>query len=915
MNSNSKSKSKSNPNPEPIYLKNYSAPDYLIPRVDLCFELDDNKTLVHARLKIIKNPKKKNQKINPPLILNGQNLKLQKISLNGKKLSKGKDGSAYQISDDKLIIELKESKKSKDFFIVETLVEIDPPSNKTLEGLYKSGTIFCTQNEPEGMRKITYFIDRPDIMSRFTTMIIADKDKYPLLLSNGNEVAKGDLEGGRHYVTWKDPFPKPCYLFALVAGDLGVIKDRYITRSNKNIDLRIYCDKGNESRCHSAMIALKHAMEWDENVFGLEYDLDIYMIVAVDSFNMGAMENKGLNIFNSKYVLANQETATDNEFKAIEAVIGHEYFHNWTGNRVTCRDWFQLTLKEGLTVFRDQEFSSTLNSRSVERIGNVTRLRLSQFPEDAGPMSHPIRPSSYIEINNFYTSTVYNKGSEVIRMIATLIGMDNFRKGITKYFETFDGQAVTTEDFIFAMEKASNFDLSQFKRWYSRAGTPHVTVNYQYDPKKQTFTLKTKQQTNGDDIKEPLLIPLSFALIASDGKELSAHSKVLHLNSAENTFTFKNIKSKPIPSINRNFSAPIKLTVPYSTEDLIFIMANDSDDFNRFEAMQSLTIKIIKDLMEEKKANTSPKLHQGYVDAFGKLLDDDHLDNTFKAMILTLPNISIIANDFNIIDYHAIHETREFIKRELSKKYYQKFYKLYHHLNDELANKKDIEILDQHSASLRALKNVSLNYLMVNALHNSQPNSQDNTQENTHESSQEIIDLCSKQFFHANNMTDRLYAMMELADVDREIRFSSFSFFYDRFKDDQLTLLKWFMVQANSKLPDTTERIKLLMKNPKFDILVPNIVRSLILVWANNHIIFHNKDHSLAEENYKFLTDLVLKIDKDNPSMAAALVSIFNNYKRLDQNRQELIAGQLKRLIGSNLSKNTYEIVYKNLNN
>ncbi|MBF0297114.1 MAG: aminopeptidase N [Oligoflexia bacterium] len=879
-------------NPQSIYLKDYKPPEYLIPKVDLCFELDENKTLVHARLKIVKNNKN-----NRPLILNGQNLKLQKISLNGKKLNESK----YKIDNEKLIIDSKNLPLNKSKFILETITEIDPSNNKTLEGLYKSGNIFCTQNEPEGMRKITYFIDRPDIMSSFTTMIIANKELYPILLSNGNQVAKGDInDGHRHYVTWKDPFPKPCYLFALVAGDLGIIKDRYISRSNKNIDLRIYCDKGNESRCYSAMEALKRAMSWDEEVFGLEYDLSIYMIVAVDSFNMGAMENKGLNIFNSKYVLADVKTATDQDFLGIESVIGHEYFHNWTGNRVTCRDWFQLTLKEGLTVFRDQEFSSDLNSRSEKRISNVKDLRTSQFAEDAGPMSHPIRPPSYIEINNFYTATVYNKGAEVIRMIATLIGMDNFKKGITKYFELFDGKAVTTEDFIFAMEKASNINLSQFKLWYERAGTPTVTIDYHYDEQKQTFTIKTKQQTKDDDKKGPLLIPLAIGLIDENGTEDKKHSKILSLNSEENSFVFKNIKSKVIPSINRGFSAPIKLNIPYSTDELIFLMANDSDAFNRFEAMQTLTIRIIKDLMSDQKNNIELKLHEGYLRAYGRLLDDQLLDNTFKSMILTVPTISIITNDLNLIDYHLIYQARQFLERELSKTYYNKFEEIYHKLNDTLKNSKDI--LNKYSASQRALKNVALHYLMIDAGLYTNPDANK-------------IKLCTKQFYDATNMTDRLYAMIELSNINTEDRFHAYQFFYDLFKEDQLTLLKWFTVQASSDLSDTTDRVKILMKDPKFNILVPNITRALISTWSNNHVTFHHKDIHQADLNYQFLTSLVLEIDKNNPMLSSAIIRVFNNYKRLEQNRRELIHLQLTKLISSTLSKNVYEIVYKNLNN
>ncbi|MGZ3733260.1 MAG: aminopeptidase N, partial [Parachlamydiaceae bacterium] len=558
----------------------------MIKKVHLCFDLEDEKTLVTSKMDFIRNPESTS---NFSLVLNGEELKLHSIKLDGRLLS----DAEYDVDEKILTIH-----NPPQAFTLQIENEINPKKNTALEGLYKSGGIFCTQNEPEGFRRITYFLDRSDVMAKYTTKIMADQKRYPILLSNGNEIGRGSLDNGRHWVEWQDPFAKPSYLFALVAGDLGLVSDTFTTMSGRKIDLRIYCDKGNEGKCAHAMQSLIKAMRWDEEVFGLEYDLDIYMIVAVDAFNMGAMENKGLNIFNTSCVLGDPSTATDANYARIETVIAHEYFHNWTGNRVTCRDWFQLTLKEGLTVFRDQEFSSDMQSRAVKRIEDVMTLRGRQFAEDAGPTAHPIKPKSYLEVNNFYTATVYNKGAEVIRMIQTLIGKEVFCRGITKYFELYDGQAVTTEDFIYAMEQVSGRNFTQFRRWYSQAGTPIVEIDSQYDANKKTLSLCVKQRcepTADNSEKEPFHFPLALGLLGKDGHDLPLQiagkrlsQSLIEIAQPEETFVFENVEELPVLSINRNFAAPIKIEMDVSKSDLLFLMAHDSDPFNRWEAGQKL---------------------------------------------------------------------------------------------------------------------------------------------------------------------------------------------------------------------------------------------------------------------------------------------------------------------------------------
>ena len=587
-----------------IYLKDYTGPTHLIPKIDLKITLSFETATVISTFTVIKN-----NSTQEPLILNGENLELLDISLNNSPLTE----SQYSLTDTHLTILLTEEKNT-----LKITTKIHPDKNLALEGIYKSDNIICSQNEPEGFRRITYFIDRPDVMSEFTTTLTGNKTTFPILLSNGNLVDKGDNSDGTHFTKWHDPFPKPAYLFAVVAGDLGKISDSFTTQSGKTIPLEIYTDKGNEERCWHAMESLKKSMKWDEDVYGLEYDLDIFMIVAVDAFNMGAMENKGLNIFNAAYILADPKTATDGDYKNIEAVVAHEYFHNWTGNRVTCRDWFQLTLKEGLTVFRDQEFSSDMNSRTVERIQNVRRLREAQFVEDAGPMAHPIRPESYDKINNFYTATVYEKGSEIIRMIHTLIGAENFRKGIDIYFENFDGQAVTTEDFLWSMSEASGYNFSEFKNWYNQAGTPHCSVTSSFDETKKTYTLTFEQscrKTPETAEKKPFHFPIKLGLLNKEGHTIQERTVVL--SETQHTETFSNISEEPLPSLLRDFSAPVTLEYPYSNDDLTFLATHDSDPFNQYEAMYRLSKNVLDSMIHTYQSGEVPEVPSSYLKAIG----------------------------------------------------------------------------------------------------------------------------------------------------------------------------------------------------------------------------------------------------------------------------------------------------------
>lgn len=876
--------------PQTILLSDYRAPAFLIETIHLTFNLHSTETKVKSVMKIIRNPDC--SLAEHDLFLNGEELKFISATIDGEKVA---DENVVASEEGLLLKNVPES------FELTIENEINPEANKALDGLYKSGSIFCTQNEPEGFRRITYYLDRPDVMAKFTTKIIAPKNEYPVLLSNGNPTGSGDLDGGLHWMEWEDPFPKPAYLYALVAGDLGLVQDSYKTMSGRTIDLRIYCDKGNESRCDHAMESLKKSMKWDEETFGLEYDLDIYMIVAVDSFNMGAMENKGLNIFNSVYVLANEETATDDNFLGIESVVGHEYFHNWTGNRITCRDWFQLTLKEGLTVYRDQEFSSDLNSRTVQRIQDVDRLRTFQFVEDAGPTAHPIKPTSYIEINNFYTATVYEKGAEVIRMVRTMLGKEGFRKGMDKYFELYDGQAVTTEDFLHAMSVANNdYDFKQFKNWYLQAGTPVVEAHWKYDNSANTLTLKLEQScppSPGQTHKMPYHFPFAVALINKEGKELplkltdssnqpQLNEGILHVTETEQTFTFEGVNEEPLVSLNRGFSAPIRLKAPYHLDDFFFMMAKDTDLFNRYEAVQRASSEIISLLLKDHRSGKEPELHGGFVEAFGKLIGDDSVEPAVKAMLLKIPSLTILAQEHNPVDYQALYEVKSFVQRTLANTYQDQLVNVY----EASATPGKYE-LDPISVGKRALRTSILGLL-------------------SYTQNEKVAGLASDHFEKATNMTEELAGLSVLSRIGGESFSRASDAFYNKWKSDTLVIQKWLMVSASSERDETFDRVQELEKDAVYDKNVPNLVRSLIGAFSRNHVQFHHT----SGRGYKYMADKILEMDKVNPQVASRLASAFKDYKRLKPEAKALMGTELNRIVEtSDLSKNVYEIVSKTL--
>ncbi|MCP4131248.1 MAG: aminopeptidase N [bacterium] len=868
-----------NGKPKTIYRKDYTPPAYKIPQIDLEFDLFDTETRITATMNIVRRNTKTKAS---PLELNGEKLKLVSLSIDGAVLA----DTDYTVSDSLLTIKTLAGAPLPENFTLVVKNTVNPHENKALEGLYKSGTIFCTQNEPEGFRKITWFIDRPDIMSSFSTKIIAGKKEFPVLLSNGNLTGSGDLKNGRHWAEWRDPFPKPCYLFALVAGDLGLVRDEFRTKSGRIIDLRIYCDKGNEEKCLHAMDSLKKSMKWDEERFDLEYDLDIYMIVAVDSFNMGAMENKGLNIFNSHYVLANQKTASDADFLGIERVIAHEYFHNWTGNRVTCRDWFQLTLKEGLTVFRDQEFSSDMQFKSVNRINDVNALVANQFIEDNSPMAHPIRPDSYMEINNFYTHTVYEKGAEVIRMIHTILGAEGFRKGMKKYFELYDGMAVTCDDFVYAMEEATGADLSKFKSWYSQTGTPVLSVSFEYNKEEKKFTINTSQTVN-----DPLHLPFTIGLLGGDGAELPLdkegnRSRLLHIMNEKDRFEFEGIEQEPVVSLNRNFTAPVKIEAPYSIEDILFLFAHDTDDFNRWDAGQGAAKYFMAELVSCLLHNKELRLEEEYLYALSAIVEDRELDFRFKAQALKFPSEIILAQDYNPICFEAIHSARAYVVNSIGTTLAEKFHRLYLSLEDSGSYS-----IDPVSIGKRDLRLTCLYYLFESG-------------------EDEFVSLCYKHFENASNMTDEIGALNILVNRETPEREKSLAVFYDKWKEEILVISKWLSVQAASSLESTLEQVIALEKDPVFDIKIPNLVRALIGAFSRNPARFHDA----SGEGYKYLAKKIIEIDKFNPSISSALAGAFKFFPKVDQVRKNMMRVQLERIMGDpDLSKNTFEIVSKTL--
>ncbi|RDE25242.1 aminopeptidase N [Motiliproteus coralliicola] len=871
-------------NPRAIHLKDYRVPPFLIDRTELHFELGEKATLVKSRLSMRRNPD--SDEGDAALQLHGDtSLVLRRLQLDGKDLSV----SDYQRDDESLTIA-----QLPDNFVLECVTLIKPQENTSLEGLYKSNGMFCTQCEAEGFRKITFYLDRPDVMSVFTTTIVANRQDYPVLLSNGNPVEQGEQEDGRHWCRWDDPFKKPAYLFALVAGKLEQVDDSFTTQSGREVALRLFVEPQNLDKCDHALASLKRSMAWDEQVYGREYDLDIFMIVAVDHFNMGAMENKGLNIFNSSCVLANPATTTDAGFQRIEGIVGHEYFHNWSGNRVTCRDWFQLSLKEGFTVFRDAEFSADMGSRTVKRIEDVSLLRTAQFAEDAGPMAHPVRPASYIEISNFYTLTVYEKGAEVVRMIHTLLGAEQFRKGSDLYFERHDGQAVTTDDFIQAMEDASGIDLGQFRRWYSQAGTPVVEVSDDYDAEQRRYRLKVRQHcpaTPESDSKQPFHIPLAVGLLDEQGNDLDLGdgqtTKILHLTEAEQEFVFEGIDSQPLPSLLRGFSAPVKLRYPYSAEQLVFLMAHDSDGFNRWDAGQRLAVDLMQGLISDYQQGRELVLDRSLVEAYTKVLSDRSLDPAMVAKLLLLPSEAYLAELAEVIDPEAIHLVREFVKRELAQALQGLLMDAYRHNRSE----GDYQ-LNADAIARRSLQNAALSYLMTLE----QPR---------------ILVLAQHQFASADNMTDQLAALSLIAHSGFESeRQQALSEFYQQWQQDPLVVNQWLSVQATSPRDDSLTQVKALMAQPLFDLTNPNRVRALIGAFCGqNAVQFHRADG----EGYRFLADQVIALDKLNPQIASRLLTPLTRWKRYDSRRQALMRAQLERIMAGELSKDSYEIVSKSL--
>ena len=870
--------------PRTVRLEDYARPDYRVEEIDLHIALDPRATRVTASLAVVADhgagPR--------PFRLDGESLPLEAVSLDGETLG----GNAFSHDDGGLVIH-----EPPERFTLTTTTRIAPADNQALEGLYMSAGKYTTQCEAEGFRRITFFPDRPDILATFRVAIEADRATCPVLLSNGNPVETAALPGGRHRAVWHDPFPKPCYLFALVAGDLGCLEDRFVTASGREVALRIWSEHGNRDKCAYAMDSLKRAMRWDERRFGLEYDLDVFNIVAVADFNMGAMENKSLNIFNAALVLASPETATDEDYEAIEAVIAHEYFHNWTGNRVTCRDWFQLSLKEGLTVYRDQEFSADMRSRAVQRIEDVRRLRARQFMEDAGPLAHPVRPSSYIEIDNFYTATVYEKGAEVIRMIERLLGRDAFREGLDLYIARHDGQAATCDDFVAAMADAGGVDLAQFKLWYEQAGTPRVTAAGVWDEASRSYRLtltQTTPPTPGQPDKKPLAIPLEAALVGPDGRDMAvslegtrAASHLLRLTRACRTFRFDDVPKRPVLSVNRGFTAPVRLAADLDDAESAFLMAHDGDPFTRWEAGQHYGTRLLLDRVEAVRAGREPARDDRFVAALGTILEDRGIDEAFAALAVTLPSEDYLAEQMETVDVVAIDAARQGLRREIAAALKGTLLEVY---RDRAGGEPYSP--DARQAGRRALKNVALAYLAAPG-------------------DEEAVGLVEAQYRTADNMTDRVMALSLLSDIDVEERRTALDDFLARFRDDALVVDKWFAVQACSRLPDTPDRVAALMGHELFTLRNPNRVRALIGAFAvRNATGFHRADGA----GYRLLADGILELDGFNPQIAAHLIDPLGRWRRFDRDRRALMTSELRRLLARDgLSRHVFEKATKSL--
>ncbi len=866
--------------PREVRLADYAPPAFLIDTVDLRFDLDEAATTVLARLTLRRNP---DAPAEAPLHLDGEALTLVRLARDGSPLG---PGDYHQVKGGLTIPDMPDS------CVLEIETRISPKNNTELSGLYVSGGNYFTQCEAQGFRRITYFPDRPDVMSRYTTTIIGS---CPVMLSNGNPGPVIDLGDGRRSVTWTDPHPKPCYLFALVAGDLVSVSDSFTTRSGRTVALGIYVRRGDEDRCAHAMHSLKTSMKWDEDVFGLEYDLDVFNIAAVSDFNMGAMENKGLNVFNTKYVLARPETATDADYEGIETVIAHEYFHNWTGNRVTCRDWFQLSLKEGLTVYRDQEFTADQGSRAVKRIGDVRALRAAQFREDAGPLAHPVQPASYLAIDNFYTSTIYNKGAEVIRMMATIIGRPAFRRGMDLYFARHDNHAVTIDDFVSAMQDASGVDLESFKLWYHQAGTPEVSIEDAYDPETKRYSLTVRQATRptpGQPDKYPLVIPVAMGLLDGNGQELATRldgepeavegTRVLLATQAENHFEFVDVASPPVPSLLRAFSAPVKLS-GLTPDRLRFLAAHDTDPYVRWESGQQFAAAVLLDMVAAIRAGNEPVVDPALIEAASSTLG---LEPAFAAEALTLPGEATLADRMDVVDADAIHTARDMARAAIGQALRGRLREMY----DRLADTGGYSI-DGPAIGRRSLRNACLSYLVAAG-------------------DASAVKLAKAQFDAGQNMTDVLAALSILAGVDCAERTDALAAFYRAWHDDALVLDKWFAIQAVSPLPDTVRAVEALKSHPDFDLRNPNRIRALLSSFAGNQVRFHDASGA----GYRVYADTIIQLDPANPQVAARMISPLGQWRRFDQQRQRLMKDELKRILElPGLSRNTFEMASKSI--
>jgi aminopeptidase N len=872
----------------PVRLEDYRPPDWLVETVQLDVSLNPTAARVRARLRLKPNPE---AAAPAPVVLDGDAINLVALSIDGEPLALDR----YAATPERLTIRQPPHRP----FVLSIETAVDPSANTQLLGLYRSGKTYCTQCEAEGFRRITYFPDRPDVMAVYTTRIEADKAEAPVLLANGNLTASGDLAQGRHFAVWHDPFPKPSYLFALVGGNLACVEDRFVTMSGREVALRIYVEPGKESRCAYAMDSLKRAMRWDEEAFGREYDLDVFMIVAVSDFNMGAMENKGLNIFNDKYVLAAPETATDADFAHIEAIIAHEYFHNWTGNRITCRDWFQLCLKEGLTVFRDQEFSSDQRSRPVKRISDVRLLRAHQFTEDAGPLAHPVRPEVYSEINNFYTATVYEKGAEVVRMLKALLGAHGFRQGMDLYFARHDGRAATVDEFIRCFADANRTDLTQFMRWYSQAGTPEVAATATYDAKAKTCRLDLAQvvpPTPGQPAKEPMVIPLAIGLVGRDGNDLPlvlesgerVERGVLVLTQPAHSFTFTGLEEKPVASLNRGFSAPIKVLSSQSADDLRFLAARDGDPFNRWQAVQTLATSLLIDNVAALRAPRPLRQDEGLIAALAAILTDPALEPAFVAQALTMPSEADIARDIGSdVDPDAIFAARARLRALVGERLGATLSETYQRSSDRGPYSPDAA-----GAGKRALKNVCLDLMAATG-------------------GQSAIALAMRQYQAADNMTDRMAALATLSLHDVPERSAALDDFYRRYASDPLVIDKWFSLQATIPEPATLARVRALTAHPAFSFANPNRLRALIGAFAQaNQTQFNRPDGA----GYDFVADTVLALDQKNPQVAARFMTAFKSWRALEASRRPRAEAALKRVVARDgLSRDVKDIVTRSL--